>query len=100
MCKGNSKEKDDLFDTGTTTYPYVMKKKKGKRRNFLYSLYLVEYSELKMDKRSKYKTLDSTTSKRKQKKIFMTLGKIFRYNIKKITKKEKLDFIQIKQEIK
>ena len=53
-----------------------------------------------MDKRSKYKTLDSTTSKRKQKKIFMTLGKIFRYNIKKITKKEKLDFIQIKQEIK
>lgn len=35
MCKGNSKEKDDLFDTGTTTYLYVMKKKKGERRKKL-----------------------------------------------------------------
>lgn len=35
MCKGNSKEKDDLFDTGTTAYPYIMKKKKDERRKKL-----------------------------------------------------------------
>lgn len=34
MRKGDSKEKDDLFDT-TITYPYVMKKKKGERRKKL-----------------------------------------------------------------
>lgn len=38
MCKGNSKEKDDLFDTGTTAYPYVMKKKKDERRKKLSTL--------------------------------------------------------------